>query len=140
MQLALLIRRLAFTGVLLVFVVLVLGAYVRLSAAGLGCPDWPGCYGAPTPLGIAADAAAQYAHAAVDLGKAWREMVHRYAAGTLGLIIVILAALAVTRRGRQMIGARFACALLVVVILQAGLGMLTVTMRLVPLIVTLHLI
>ena len=53
MPLAVWIRRLAFTGLLLCFVVVVLGAYVRLSAAGLGCPDWPGCYGAPTPLGIA---------------------------------------------------------------------------------------
>jgi cytochrome c oxidase assembly protein subunit 15 len=140
MPLALWIRRLALTGLVLCLVVVVLGAYVRLSAAGLGCPDWPGCYGAPTPLGIAPDAAAQFPHASVDLGKAWREMLHRYAAGTLGLIIVILAALAVASRGRRMIGVRFACALLVILILQASLGMLTVTMRLVPLIVTLHLI
>jgi len=134
------IRRLALTGLVLCLAVVVLGAYVRLSAAGLGCPDWPGCYGAPTPLGIAPDAAVRFPHASVDVGKAWREMLHRYAAGTLGLIIVILAALAVTRLGRRMIGVRFGCALLAVLILQASLGMLTVTLRLTPLIVTLHLI
>jgi cytochrome c oxidase assembly protein subunit 15 len=136
------IRRLACTGLILCFVVVVLGAYVRLSAAGLSCPDWPGCYGAPTPLGIAHAAAAQtqFPQAAPDVGKAWREMIHRYAAGTLGLIIAILAVLAVTEKGRRMIGARFAWALLGIIFLQASLGKLTVTMRLTPLIVTLHLI
>jgi len=118
------IRRLAFTGLVLCFVVVVLGAYVRLSAAGLSCPDWPGCYGAPTPLGIAQNAAASGAlsHAAPDVGKAWREMIHRYAAGSLGLIIVILAILAAAKRGRRMIGLGFACALLVIVILQQASG------------------
>jgi heme a synthase len=142
MALAVWIRRLALTGLVLCLVVVVLGAYVRLSAAGLSCPDWPGCYGAPTPLGIAHDAAARGAlsHAPPDVGKAWREMIHRYAAASLGLIIVILAALAVNERGRRMIGLAFAGALLVIVILQASLGMLTVTLRLTPLIVTLHLI
>src|ERR1700726_2945346 len=134
------IRRLALTGLVLCLAVVVLGAYVRLSAAGLSCPDWPGCYGAPTPLGIAPDAAARFPHASVDVGKAWREMLHRYAAGTLGLIIAVLAALAVTSRGRRMIGVRFGCALLAILILQASLGMLTVTLRLTPLIVTLPLI
>jgi cytochrome c oxidase assembly protein subunit 15 len=140
MPLALWIRRLAFTGLALCLVVVVLGAYVRLSAAGLGCPDWPGCYGAPSPLGIAANAAAQFPQAAVDVGKAWREMIHRYAAGTLGLIIFALAAVAVASRGRRLVGVRFACALFAILILQASLGMLTVTLRLTPLIVTLHLI
>jgi len=140
MPLALWIRRLAFTGVVLCFLVVVLGAYVRLSAAGLGCPDWPGCYGAPTPLGIAPDAAAHFPQASVDVGKAWREMTHRYAAATLGVLIVILAVLAVADRGRRMMGVRFACALLAILILQAGLGRLTVTLKLTPLIVTLHLI
>jgi heme a synthase len=136
------IRRLAFTGLVLCFVVVVLGAYVRLSAAGLSCPDWPGCYGAPTPLGIELDAVAQarFPHATPDVGKAWREMIHRYAAGTLGLIIVALAVLTAASPARRIIGQRFACALLAIVILQASLGMLTVTLRLTPLIVTLHLI
>ena len=142
MKLAVWIRRLAFTGLALCLVVVVLGAYVRLSAAGLGCPDWPGCYGKPTPLGIAQAASLHelFAHAVPDVGKAWREMIHRYAAGTLGLIIVALAGLALTRRGRPMIGVRFACVLFGILILQASLGMLTVTLRLTPLIVTLHLV
>ena len=106
------IRRLALTGLLLCLVVVVLGAYVRLTAAGLGCPDWPGCYGRPTPLGIAQDAAAQAAFptSAPDAGKAWREMIHRYAAGTLGLIIVAIAALAIATRSRRVIGIGYACA------------------------------
>jgi cytochrome c oxidase assembly protein subunit 15 len=142
MPLTVWIRRLAFTGLLLCLVVVILGAYVRLSAAGLSCPDWPGCYGAPAPPGSAQDAAAQahFPHAPLDVGKAWREMIHRYAAGTLALIIAVLAALAVAGSGRRMIGVRFACALLAILILQASLGMLTVTLRLTPLIVTLHLI
>src|SRR5450755_1702455 len=112
MPLAVFLRRLCLTGLLLCLGVVVLGAYVRLTAAGLGCPDWPGCYGAPTPLGIARDAGAQahFAQTPVNVGKAWREMAHRYAAGTLGLIIAALALLAATRRGRQMIGLRFGCA------------------------------
>jgi cytochrome c oxidase assembly protein subunit 15 len=142
MALASWIRRLALTGLVLCLSVVVLGAYVRLTAAGLGCPDWPGCYGAPSPLGIKEDARAQahFPQTAVNVGKAWREMTHRYAAGTLGLIIASLAALAATRRWRRMIGVRFAGALLAILILQASLGMLTVTLRLTPLIVTLHLI
>jgi cytochrome c oxidase assembly protein subunit 15 len=136
------IRRLALTGLLLCLVVVVLGAYVRLTAAGLGCPDWPGCYGRPTPLGIAQDAAAQAAFptSAPDAGKAWREMIHRYAAGTLGLIIVAIAALAIATRSRRVIGIGYACALVAILLLQASLGMLTVTLRLTPLVVTLHLI
>jgi heme a synthase len=142
MPLALLIRRLALTALVLCLIVVVLGAYVRLSAAGLGCPDWPGCYGAPSPLSIKEDAAAQAQFRAtpVNVGKAWREMTHRYAAGTLGLIIAALAMLSATHRGRQMVGMRFGGALFAILILQASLGMLTVTMRLTPLVVTLHLV
>jgi cytochrome c oxidase assembly protein subunit 15 len=142
MPLPVFLRRLCLTGLLLCLVVVVLGAYVRLSAAGLGCPDWPGCYGAPTPLGIAQDASAQaqFPHSLVDVGKAWREMIHRYAAGTLGLVILLIAVLAAASRGRRIIGVRFASALLAVLMVQASLGMLTVTLRLTPLIVTLHLV
>src|SRR5512146_282760 len=78
------ILRLALAGVLLGFCVVVLGAYVRLSAAGLGCPDWPGCYGHATVVGAEQSAAAQaaYPNRPLEAGKAWREMTHRYAAGT----------------------------------------------------------
>src|SRR2546421_5685705 len=96
-------RRLAVAGVLLCFIVVVLGAYVRLTAAGLGCPDWPGCYGHVTPFGAQESASAQAAfpQKPLNVGKAWREMIHRYAASTLGLIIIVITVLAfTTRRGR----------------------------------------
>src|SRR6201986_5451899 len=97
------IRRLALAGVLLCFVVVVLGAYVRLNAAGLGCPDWTGCYGHITPLGAEHNAASQapFPDRPLDTGKAWKEMIHRYAAGTLVLLIVVITALAITYRRRK---------------------------------------
>jgi cytochrome c oxidase assembly protein subunit 15 len=133
-------RRLALAGVLLAFVVVLLGAYVRLTAAGLGCPDWPGCYGHLTPGGALKDAArGALAGAAPDAGKAWREMIHRYAAGSLALVIVAIAALASGRRQRPR-KLVLPLTLLATVIVQALLGMLTVTWQLQPLIVTLHLL
>ena len=135
-------RNLAFAGLLLCFVVVVLGAYVRLNAAGLGCPDWPGCYGHITPTGAAANAAAQAAYPNMPLvvGKAWKEMIHRYAASTLGLIILVIAALAISTRKKRIVSLPLAVGLLVTVVVQGILGMLTVTWLLKPLIVTLHLI
>jgi cytochrome c oxidase assembly protein subunit 15 len=133
-------RRLALLGVLLCFGVVVLGAYVRLSNAGLGCPDWPGCYGHLTPNGALADGApASYARA-LEPGKAWREMAHRYAVGALGLVILALAALAVRARREPLANLPLALTLLAAFLVQALLGMLTVTWRLMPLIVTLHLL
>jgi cytochrome c oxidase assembly protein subunit 15 len=142
MPVALWIRRLALAGVLLCFVVVVLGAYVRLTAAGLGCPDWPGCYGHVTPLGAEHSTTAQAAFPSTPLnvGKAWREMIHRYAASTLGLIIVVIAALAIASRRQRLLSATYAIALLATVVVQGILGMLTVTWQLKPLIVTLHLL
>jgi len=134
-------RRLALAGVLAAFVVVVLGAYVRLTAAGLGCPDWPGCYGHLTPGGALRDAAqGVLAGERPDAGKAWHEMLHRYAALTLVLIIVAIAALALSERRQRARRLGMPLALLVAVTAQALLGMLTVTWRLQPLIVTLHLL
>jgi heme a synthase len=136
------IRRLTLVALLLCFGVVVLGAYVRLSAAGLGCPDWPGCYGHFTPVGAEANAAAQAAFPdrPLDVGKAWREMAHRYAASTLGLIILIIACIAITTRRRRIVVTSYALTLLGIVILQGILGRLTVTLNLIPPIVTLHLL
>src|ERR1700733_13652011 len=88
------IRTLALAGLVLCFTVVVLGAYVRLTTAGLGCPDWPGCYGHITPPSHLDMTGA---------GKAWREMIHRYAASTLGLIIVSLAVLGFTTRRQRLV-------------------------------------
>jgi heme a synthase len=135
------LRRLAIAGVVLCFVVVVLGAYVRLTAAGLGCPDWPGCYGHLSPAGAAAAAAdGAYAARPLEPGKAWREMIHRYAAFSLALIILAIAVLAFLARRRRVVSVPLAFALLGIVIVQAVLGMLTVTWQLKPLIVTLHLL
>jgi cytochrome c oxidase assembly protein subunit 15 len=135
-------RRLAIAGVLLCFAVVVLGAYVRLTAAGLGCPDWPGCYGQLTPAGAEHSPQAQAAYGDRPLvpGKAWREMIHRYAAAALGLVILVITALAISARRERWVSVPFAILLLATVIVQALLGMLTVTWQLKPLIVTLHLL
>jgi heme a synthase len=135
-------RKLALAAVLLGLIVVVLGAYVRLTAAGLGCPDWPGCYGHLTPLGAERSLAegAVLPGTPLDVTKAWHEMIHRYAASTLVLAIVLIAALAIATRHESAARSRYAVALLGIVVLQAALGMLTVTWQLKPLIVTLHLI
>lgn len=135
-------RGLALLGVLLCFGVVVLGAYVRLTDAGLGCPDWPGCYGHLTPVGAEDSPASQVEFPGRPLqpGKAWHEMTHRYAAGTLGCVIIVIAALAIASPRPRIVGSGFGLLLFATVIVQALLGMLTVTWLLKPLIVTLHLI
>ena len=136
------LRGLALFGVLLCFGVVVLGAYVRLTDAGLGCPDWPGCYGHVSPLGAQDSPAsqAQFPGRPLQAPKAWHEMIHRYAAGTLGCDIIVIAALAIAARKPKVVGTGFGLVLFATVIVQAVLGMLTVTWLLKPLIVTLHLI
>jgi cytochrome c oxidase assembly protein subunit 15 len=136
------LRRLALLGVLLCFAVVVLGAYVRLTAAGLGCPDWPGCYGHMTPSGAEENVASQAAFPdnPFEVGKAWREMVHRYAAAALGLLIFFMAVIAITSRGPRPASVLYFIGLLALVVAQSFLGMLTVTWQLKPLIVTLHLL
>jgi heme a synthase len=142
MPLARWIRRLCVAAVALCFAVVVLGAYVRLTAAGLGCPDWPGCYGHITPLGAEHSASAQaaYAQRPLEPGKAWREMIHRYAVGTLSLLVVLITAVAIATRRQRLLSVPLSLALLATLIVQALLGMLTVTWQLNPLIVTLHLL
>jgi cytochrome c oxidase assembly protein subunit 15 len=133
------LRRLALAATLLAFCVVVFGAYVRLTGAGLGCPDWPGCYGHVTPTGAAEAAAAGRIDAEVHSGKAWSEMIHRYGASTLGLLILVIAFFAVRWRRHTGVPVALPLALVGLVIFQGMLGMWTVTLLLKPLIVTLHL-
>ena len=84
------ISKLSFLGAAFTLFVISLGAWVRLTDAGLGCPDWPGCYGLLTTPDTAdelAQARENYPGADIDVGKAWREMLHRYVAGILGLYV-----------------------------------------------------
>src|SRR5918994_6708522 len=95
------VRRLALAGLLLCFVVVIFGAWVRLSDAGLGCPDWPGCYGHLSVDDAARNVAAineAFPQRPFEYHKAIKEMVHRYFASGLGLLIVALAALAIANR------------------------------------------
>jgi cytochrome c oxidase assembly protein subunit 15 len=134
-------RRLSLSSALLVFVVVVFGAYVRLTDAGLGCPDWPGCYGTLTVPSLE-DSAVQIAFpdAEIDIGKAWREMIHRYLAGVLGLLILAMAIMAWRHRRDPQQPTLLPYGLLALVIFQSMLGMWTVTMLVKPVIVTLHLL
>ncbi len=137
-------RRLLLAATLLAVVVIGLGAYVRLSDAGLGCQDWPGCYGhwlgVPDVEHEQIAAQAAFPQQPVDTGKAWKEMIHRYCAGTLGLLILCICLLSWRRELRQRQSPLLPTVLLGIVGLQAALGMWTVTLLLKPAIVTLHLL
>lgn len=136
-------RNLARVGVGLTLVVVTLGAWVRLTDAGLGCPDWPGCYGrlvVSEEIHEDPDVAHLTADRPLEAGKAWREMIHRYAAGTLGVICLLLASMAVARRSVPGQPVVLPFVLLGLVIFQALLGMWTVTLQLLPIIVVLHLL
>ncbi len=136
-------QRLARAGTVLAFIVVFVGAWVRLTDAGLGCPDWPGCYGQlvlPESAVEQAELAAVYPERPLDVGKAWREMIHRYLATTLGLVCVALASLAWLNRRDPGQPRRLPFVLLGVVIFQGLLGMWTVTLLLTPAIVMAHLL
>ena len=138
-----LFRALVIIGAVLALGVVALGAYVRLTDAGLGCPDWPGCYGTLTvPQSEAAIASAQTAYPTntIVVGKAWREMIHRYFAGTLGLIVLSIFVLGWTANREIKCSPWTPSFLLVLIAFQAMLGMWTVTMLLKPAIVSAHLI
>lgn len=129
-------KNLALFTLLLCLGIIVLGAYVRLSDAGLGCPDWPGCYGQLTVPAQAADVQAAYPERPLEAAKAWKEMVHRYFASSLGLLILALAFFG-WRRGPPR---ALLAGLVGLVIFQGILGMWTVTWQLKPLAVTGHLL
>ncbi|WP_312713873.1 COX15/CtaA family protein [Stutzerimonas nitrititolerans] len=135
--------RLAVFATLLAVVVVLLGAYTRLTHAGLGCPDWPGCYGflaVPMSGHKQALAAERFPEAPLEVHKGWNEMVHRYFAGALGLVILGLAVQALRRRDEPGRPVKLPLLLLGVVIAQAAFGMWTVTLQLWPQVVTAHLL
>ena len=138
------VRLLSHVLPVLALAVVVLGAYVRLSDAGLGCPDWPGCYGRLTVPSAQANAHLDdpdWHSRPLQAGKAWREMIHRYLASTLGLGIVVLAGAALRPAARRQAGVSAVVPLLVpLVVLQGLLGMWTVTLLLKPLVVSAHLL
>jgi len=133
--------KLARAGAVLALLVVTIGAWVRLTDAGLGCPDWPGCYGQlVVPEATDVDAAAAFPDRPLESGKAWREMIHRYLASTLGLICLGLAALAWRNRRSPGQPVRLPLVLVGVVVFQGLLGMWTVTLLLKPVIVMGHLL
>lgn len=133
------LKRLSLVAAGLALCIVMLGAYVRLNDAGLGCPDWPGCYGHIGVPDVAADVAAAYPDKPLEPVKAWLEMIHRYFATALGFLILVICGLAWKNRVPGSIP-RLPTALVAVVILQGMLGMWTVTLLLKPVIVSLHLL
>ena len=132
--------------ILLALCVIVFGAYVRLTDAGLGCPDWPGCYGFVTVPQTAEDYLSveqNFPGEIVDEGKAWREMIHRYIASLLGFLILLMFLkdfLSYRNNTGSLKDLKLSAALLALVIFQGMLGMWTVTLKVHPLVVTGHLI
>lgn len=126
-------------SVVVALVVVILGAYTRLVDAGLGCPDWPGCYGqllVPSTAAEIAAAEARFPNTSVDQAKAWTEMVHRYLATSLGILIIAVLVLAWYYK----LSLRFPLALLALVVLQGAFGAWTVTLLLWPQVVVAHLL
>jgi len=133
------ISQLSFVGALFTLFVISLGAWVRLTDAGLGCPDWPGCYGlltTPDTVDELARAREYYPNADIDVGKAWREMLHRYMAGLLGLYVFFITYISIKYSNKSY---TLPVIISILIIVQAVMGMLTVTMLVKPTIVTTHL-
>lgn len=132
------LRILSAFGILLAFVVIGLGAWTRLADAGLGCPDWPGCYGFltfPTTANEIAQAETLFPDSPVEIDKIIPEVVHRYFAASLGLLAIVI--LTISLKNKQHI--KMSSILLAVIIAQGIFGYLTVSLKLYPLIVTGHL-
>ncbi len=139
------LRALTLLTLFLTFDLVLFGAFTRLTDSGLGCPDWPGCYGSASPLGAREEIhAAQTAMPTgpVTKGKAWIEMIHRYLASAVGALILTIAMLAWWHARRHTLGLSpwWPTFTLVWVCVQGAFGALTVTMKLYPAIVTLHLL
>ncbi|ABI55655.1 COX15/CtaA family protein [Alkalilimnicola ehrlichii MLHE-1] len=136
-------QRLALLLTVWTFMVVVLGATVRLMDAGLGCPDWPGCYGrlvVPQSEPAISQANLAFPERPVEVAKGWWEMAHRYVAGLLGLMILALAVLAWRRRQDPWQPVALPVAVVFVVLFQSVLGAWTVTWQLKPIVVVAHLL
>jgi heme a synthase len=136
------LRTLTLLTVFLTFDLTLFGAFTRLTDSGLGCPDWPGCYGKASPIGAKAQISAE--QAAMPTGpvthqKAWIEMIHRYLASGVGVLILVLAISSWMERRRIAVNPWWPIVSLVWVCIQGAFGALTVTMKLFPAIVTMHL-
>jgi heme a synthase len=141
------LRALTFLTLFLTFDLVLFGAFTRLTDSGLGCPDWPGCYASASPLGAKVQISAEQAampSGPVTHQKAWIEMIHRYLASGVGVLILVLAAMSWVHRKqlhrRLLISPWWPTLTLVWVCLQGAFGALTVTMKLFPAIVTMHLL
>ena len=136
-------RKLNWVLVFMTFDWIVFGAFTRLTDSGLGCPDWPGCYGTSNPwhaIGEIQQAEANMPTGPVTVIKAWIEMIHRYLAMTVGALILIQVAVAWSKL--RSLGAKplfGSLGLLVLVCIQGAFGAWTVTLKLQPIIVTIHL-
>ena len=136
------LRALTVLTLFLTFDLVLFGAFTRLSDSGLGCPDWPGCYASASPIGAHGEISAAQAAAPtgpVTHGKAWIEMIHRYLASSVGVLILALCVLS-WRQGRAVVSPWWPTLTLAWVCMQGAFGALTVTMKLFPAIVTLHLL
>ncbi len=137
------LAQLTYLTLFLTFDLVLFGAFTRLTDSGLGCPDWPGCYGSASPWGASASiAAAQQAMPTgpVTFSKAWIEMVHRYLATGVGVLLVVLAVVSWLERRRLPVSQVWPWCTLAWVCLQGAFGAWTVTLKLFPAIVTLHLL
>ncbi|WP_083235800.1 COX15/CtaA family protein [Halomonas caseinilytica] len=133
------LRWLSLLGVLFAALVILAGAWTRLVDAGLGCPDWPGCYG----QWVVPDEARALVHSPdvpLEASKAWMEMLHRYLASSLGLLVIIVVVLGWRLRQRVGYPWRLSLVLLALILVQGAFGAFTVTLRLWPQVVTLHLL
>lgn len=136
-------KRLTLFATLLALIVVSFGAYTRLTDSGLGCPDWPGCYGTltvPESIDAIERAQAVYPDSVVEVEKAWIEMIHRYIAGILGVMILVIAIMSIRLKEQINYSIKWPLFLLGLVIFQAALGMWTVTLLLNPAVVSSHLL
>jgi heme a synthase len=137
------LKALTLLTLFLTFDLVLFGAFTRLTDSGLGCPDWPGCYGSASPIGAheeIREAQTAMPTGPVTFSKAWIEMIHRYLATAVGVLIIVMTAVGWLERRRLAISPWWPTLTLVWVCLQGAFGALTVTMKLFPAIVTMHLL